>query len=37
LQNEELPLDDWENHTLACAADVFLRDDISATLRKLLL
>lgn len=37
LKNEVLPVEDWENLTLACAAGVLSRDDITATLRKLLL
>lgn len=37
LKNEVLPVEDWENLTLACAAGLLSRDDITATLRKLLL
>ena len=36
LENEELAVDDWENFTLAVAAGVLGRDEITATLRKLL-
>ena len=36
LKNEVLPVEDWENLTLACAAGVLSRDDVTATLRKLL-
>jgi len=35
LKDESLPVDDWENLTLACAAGVLSRGDITATLRKL--
>lgn len=36
LESEELAVDDWENLTLAVAAGLLSRDDITATLRKLL-
>lgn len=36
LETEELAVDDWENLTLAVAAGLLSRDDITATLRKLL-
>lgn len=36
LKNEELAVDDWENFTLAVAAGMLGRDEITATLRKLL-
>jgi death-on-curing protein len=36
LKSEELAVDDWENLTLAVAAGLLSRDDITATLRKLL-
>jgi len=36
LKNEELPVDEWETLTLAVAAGVLDRDEITATLRKLL-
>jgi death on curing protein len=36
LESEELDVDVWENLTLAVAASLFTRDEISATLRKLL-
>jgi death-on-curing protein len=36
LKSEELPLEDWENLTLACAAGVLSREDITSTLHKLL-
>lgn len=36
LTNEELPVDEWETLTLAVAAGVLDRDEITATLRKLL-
>jgi len=36
LPDETLDADDWENFTLAVAAGVLSRDDITATLRKLL-
>lgn len=36
LENEELVADDWENLTLAVAASLLTRDQITATLRKLL-
>lgn len=37
LENEELVADDWENLTLAVAAGVLSREEVTATLRKLLL
>ena len=36
LENEELDVDEWENLTLAVAASLLSRDEIGATLRKLL-
>lgn len=36
LESEELAVDDWENLTLAVAAGLLSRDDITATLRNLL-
>lgn len=36
LENEELVADDWENFTLAVAAGVLSREEVTATLRKLL-
>ncbi len=36
LENEELDVDEWENLTLAGAASLLSRDEIGATLRKLL-
>jgi death-on-curing protein len=36
LENEELDADDWENLTLAVAASLLTRDQITETLRKLL-
>ena len=36
LENEELNADDWENHTLAVASSLLTREQITATLRKLL-
>ncbi|QTN31852.1 type II toxin-antitoxin system death-on-curing family toxin [Akkermansiaceae bacterium] len=36
LENEELDVDAWENLTLAVAASLLSRDEITATLRKLL-
>lgn len=36
LKSEELAVDDWENLTLAVAAGLLNRDEITATLRKLL-
>jgi death on curing protein len=36
LKNEELPVDEWETLTLAVAAGVLGREEITATLRKLL-
>jgi death-on-curing protein len=36
LESEELAVDDWENLTLAVAAGLLSRDDITSTLRKLL-
>lgn len=36
LENEELDVDVWENLTLAVAASLLTRDEIAATLRKLL-
>lgn len=35
LENEELVADDWENLTLAVAAGVLSREEVTATLRKL--
>lgn len=35
LKNEELPVDDWENLTLAVAAGVLSRDEVTARLRQL--
>ncbi|MFZ9936184.1 MAG: type II toxin-antitoxin system death-on-curing family toxin [Luteolibacter sp.] len=37
LQNELLTVEDWEILTLACAAGALSRDEVTATLRKLLL
>ena len=36
LENEELDAEDWENLTLAVAASLLTREQITATLRKLL-
>jgi len=36
LENEELDADDWENLTLAVAASLLTREQITETLRKLL-
>jgi len=36
LENEELDTDDWENLTLAVAASLLTREQITDTLRKLL-
>jgi len=36
LDNETLPVNDWENLTLAVAAGLLTREEIAATLRKLL-
>jgi death on curing protein len=36
LRNEELPVDEWEILTLAVAAGVLDRDEITANLRQLL-
>jgi death-on-curing protein len=36
LENEELDVDAWENLTLSVAAGLLSRDEITATLRKLL-
>lgn len=36
LENEELDVDAWESLTLAVAASLLTRDEIAATLRKLL-
>lgn len=35
LKNEELSVDDWENLTLAVAAGVLSRDEVTARLRQL--
>ena len=35
LKNEELDTDAWENLTLAVASGVLSRDEVTATLRKL--
>lgn len=35
LKNEELSVDDWENLTLAVAAGVLSRDEVTAKLRQL--
>jgi death-on-curing protein len=35
LENEELNVDDWENLTLAVAAGVLSRDEVTARLRQL--
>jgi death-on-curing protein len=37
LKNEELSVDDWENLTLAVAAGVLSRDEVTAKLRQLVI